>query len=171
MWLVLGPLVIRRAAPRLVRNLMADIAGLTEDEIAAEKGDFFKAMTKKQGETFGQAIYGALGNIVQTSDTGELIEKAKSLIPPGTDLSKLVGSPDGLSQLTPLLQMFGDAKGGTKNPFMGLVQMMMAMQLLTTIGSGQSGGGLGTLLGGGGTTGGSVGGTSNPFLGELGIRR
>ena len=135
MWLVLGPIVIRRAAPKLVRGVMRDIAGLTDGEIEAEKGDFFKAMTRKQGETFANAIYGAMGKIVQTAPDSQLEKLAKQYgFESVEDAAAKLGGQGGGAALGPglgdALAKLGGAKSGGFSRIVELITALSAFQQL-----------------------------------------
>jgi len=152
MWLVLGPLVLRKAAPKLVKSILKDVAGLTEGDIAGSDGDFFKAMTKKQGDTFAKAIDGALGNIVQGAPTQELDKLAQSygFQDAGSAAKQLMGgNPGGGSDgsglpgggaLSVLEQLRGDGK--TKNSFSGIVELVIGLQALQGLQFGSAAGGM-----------------------------
>lgn len=167
MWLVLGPLVIRRAAPKLIRRVMRDVAGLTDADVEEAKGDFFKAMTKKQGDTFAQAIYGALGNIVQGAPTGELDKLAQKYGFEGTEdaAAKIMGGQagglangpgnGGIANILGALSDGGVGGGKKNNSFAGIVQLIVAINAL----SGGLGGNGGGIMGGG-----QGGGTFRPGL-------
>jgi hypothetical protein len=140
MWLVLGPLVLRRAAPKLIRGVLQEVANVSDAEISAADGDLFKAMTKKQGDTFAQAIYGAMGNIVQAAPTGELEKLAQQYGFEGVEDAKTkilgggpgAGIPAGIAPN--LLQTLGGVNGGKKNAFSGIVDLIVGLNALSGLG-------------------------------------
>jgi len=151
MWMVLGPIVAKRG----MNAFMSEAYDLTDDELSDPKA-MMKAINKKTAESMASSIYGALGNVMETVPTA--------------DLAKLAGQNPGLVQqfmggggAQNILGMLGmgqeNGKAG-RNPFAGIVQMMLAMQAMSAMGSGQGGTG-GFSLGGG-----SSGGGFNPGLGR-----
>ena len=160
MWLVLGPLVLKRAAPKLVKGILKDVASLTDGDITESGGDFFKAMTKKQGDTFAKAIYGALGNIVQGAPTQELDKLAQNygFQDAGSAAKQLMGGGSGGGPggaglpgggaLSVLEQLRGDGK--SKNSFSGIVELVIGLQALSGLAGTQGMPGVQGLVSGGG---------------------
>ena len=141
MWLFLGPIVIRRAAPRLVKGIIRDVAGLTLADVEASSGDMFKAMTKKQGDTFAQAMYGAMGKIVQSAPTEELEALAKAhgfsgVSDAAQKLGGLVGAGSGGGVSPNLLSTLGALNGGQgkKGGFSSIVELITALNALSQLG-------------------------------------
>jgi hypothetical protein len=151
MWMLVGPAVIKRAAPKVVKGVLQNTMDLSDEEIAAADGSMFKAMTKKQGESFAQAVNGALGNLIQAKPDEELealakkygfggVEDAKAkILGNGVDgrlgerlaQSGVRGDPGALLGVLDTLK--GD--GGT-NKFSGLVQTIALIQALGALGGG-----------------------------------
>ena len=138
MWIVMGPIVLRRAGPKIVNRILRDTVGLTDEDLKASDGDMFKAMTKKQGGMFADAVNGALGNLIQAKPDEQLeslakqygfrgVEDAKQQILGGSGVEGLVGRlPQGAGPN--LLELLG--KNGSKNRFSGLVETLALIQAL-----------------------------------------
>jgi hypothetical protein len=149
MWLVIGPVVLKRAAPRIVRGVLQDVAHLTDKEITEADGDMFKAMTKKQGDSFAQAVNGALGNLIQAKPDEELEKLARQYGFEGVDdaKAKILGNGiDGqlganLAQANPtnVLGALGALGGnGGNNRFAGIVDAIALIQSLGALGGGNA---------------------------------
>ena len=157
MWLVLGPLVIRRAAPKLIRTVLQDVSALSDADVEEAGGDLFKAMTKKQGDTFAAAMYGALGNIVKTAPTDQLEGLAKQYGFESVDDAKQKilggqaggGLPAGLSPN--ILQTLGGLGDGKKNSFSGIIDLVVGLNALSQLGGGGGAVGLSQVSGVGGS--------------------
>jgi len=146
MWMVLGPLVAKRG----MNNFMSEAYDLTDEELSDPK-KMMHAIAKKQGQVFADSIHGALGNIMQTVPTEELAKLAGQ----HPELAQQFLGGGGAQNIMQALGMGGGSEnGGGKNPFAGIVQMMLAMQAMQAMGGGGGGGGV-PMLGGFGGGGGS----------------
>lgn len=139
MWMVLGPYVAKRG----MNNFMSEAYDLTEEELSDPK-KMMKAITKAQTESMASGIYGALGNVMQTVPTEELAKFASAN--PGM-VQQFLGNGNGLGGLGGLVGMAQE--NGGKNPFGGIVQLMLAMNAMSNMG-GEGGGVMGAFGGGNG---------------------
>src|SRR5213593_3294985 len=139
MWMVLGPYVAKRG----MNNFMSEAYDLTPEELSDPK-KMMKAITKAQTESMASGIYGALGNVMQTVPTGEL-NKIAEIAGQNPELVQqfLGGGSGGAGAGGPnALSLLGMAQeNGGKNPFGGIVQLMLAMNAMTAMGGGNSNGG------------------------------
>lgn len=138
MWMFIGPIVLRRAGPRVVQDVLKSIFHISDDELGAQKGDLFRAVTHKQAETFAKSVYGALGNVVRAAPTEELEKLAKQHGFTGVEDAKAKlggltggGAPGGLD--VGALQRFASGNG-KKNAFSGVVDLLLAINTLGAIG-------------------------------------
>lgn len=138
MWVVVGPFVLKRAGPKMFKDLSQELFNVTDDELKKADNDMMKAVANKQA----QAVYGAIGNIVQTAPTAELENLAKQygfedvadakqkLLGPGGGTG-LGLNPAGLAALTNQLN-----GGGGKNSFSGVVDLIVAINAISQMGAG-----------------------------------
>lgn len=153
MWFVVGPMVIKRAAPGTIKAVVQKSFKVTDEELKASDDDLFQAVSKKQAK----AMYGAIGNIVQAAPTEELNDLAKkygfaSASDAAAKLGPMVGSGAAPGLNPNLLATLAGANGGKKNAFSGVVELITALNALSSLGGaeGNSSGGLGFGGGGGG---------------------
>ncbi len=153
MWILLGPLIAQKGMGRFTQEAW----DLTDEEVSDPKR-MMKAITKKQGETFAKAVYGAFGSIVKDAPTEELAALAgqvgPGLIDAAAPLLQGNSSPQGgIAQLAPLLQQFqGDGKGKGSS-WTKMIEMMMMMSSLSQMGGNGAGPGAPAMIGGGGSSG------------------
>ena len=165
MWVVVGPFILKKSAPKMFKGIAKDLFDVSDAELEAADGSMVKAISAKQA----QGLYGALGNIVQSAPTEELDalarqygfadakDGASKLIGPGGPnlVGQFAQNPGGLAALA------GQVGAGGKNPFGGVIQLITALSAISQMGGaggfgGGDGGGLPPMraLGdGGGSTG------------------
>ena len=144
MWMVLGPYVAKRG----MASFTQEAWDLSEEDVRDPKR-MMQAITKRQAESFGQAIYGSLGKITEGMGDASLQDLAGKF---GVKVPEGLGSgnpgPLGLlGQLGTLSNAFGgNGKGlgdGKPKSMMRIVEMVSALNAMMAMGSNQLGSGSG----------------------------
>ena len=143
MWTVVGPWIIKRVAPKVFSSVIQDTFKLTDKELSESEGDMFKALTKKQGASFAQAVNGALGNLIEAKPDAELDKLAKQYGFSGVEdaKEKILGGNvgGGLGGQFPVGALQGGLSalqglGSKNNRFSGLVDTIAIIQALGALG-------------------------------------